>query len=359
MNDSKLKICIFDKQGSGCSHYRSWLPGEEMRRLGHKVIYAASLEDVDIEKDPFDIVVISRLFEGDFYTIIEFLKWRGIKVVYETDDGLDILPAVNPAYPMTAKGRRIMAFFLREADLVTVTTERLANHVAARRKGKPVLITPNCASPDNPKRKKENSVLRLGFAGSISHLADVLPVLDAIIALQDDHAFKFVLFGYTEKHDSWQAFVDECLALYESHGLHRGAVATALRALNDRLSRIRPDVLEWQKAVSLAEYPAKLASLDLDLGVCPLEETLFNSMKSVCKVMEYATAGTSFLAANVPPYSDVVPKEWLVKDWKEALEKFMMKPDILDQSAQLAWVVKTFDIKRHTEERLKAYQSIL
>lgn len=355
-----VKILFFDKKGNGCWWYRTWLPAEALRQRGHEVSYAESLQEADLERTRYDIVVVSRMLEGDLYSVTQYLKWVGTRIVYDTDDGLDVIPAINPVYPKAAQGRTSMEFFLHEADLVTVTTERLANHVAERRNGKPVLVIPNCVDPQtSPVRMRQGKSLRVGYAGSVTHLADVIPFLDAVIEIQDRIEFTTVLFGFTKEHDDGIAFCDYMISQYEKSNLGRGEICRTLRVFRDRLSRIRN--LEWQKAVPLAEYRGKLAELDLDLGVCPLEDTRFNSLKSDCKLLEYAMAGTTCVTADVPPYSDTLRPEWRTKKWTPALLKVLGDKTLQEKmhQDQLQWIMENRLPSMYAEEVEKAYLSLI
>ncbi|MBR7539164.1 hypothetical protein KC221_23545, partial [Mycobacterium tuberculosis] len=50
---------------------------------------------------------------------------------------------------------------------------------------------------------------------------------------------------------------------------------------------LRPYIHEFHPLVNLADYPAKLASLNLDLALAPLEFHIFNDCKSNLRLLEY------------------------------------------------------------------------
>ena len=88
---------------------------------------------------------------------------------------------------------------------------------------------------------------------------------------------------------------------------------------------IRPFVKEYHAGVPTPEYPAKLASLDLDLAIAPIAENSFNDCKSNLKLLEYGILGFPVIASDFGPYrrSQEFPGVTLVKnrhkDWLDAV----------------------------------------
>lgn len=64
---------------------------------------------------------------------------------------------------------------------------------------------------------------------------------------------------------------------------------------------------EVHKEVTLASYPAKLASLNLDLAVVPLEDTLFNRCKSNQRLLEYAMCGVPVICSDLEAFQGDLP----------------------------------------------------
>ena len=56
--------------------------------------------------------------------------------------------------------------------------------------------------------------------------------------------------------------------------------------------KLRPFVHEFHIGLPIDQYPAKLASLDLDLALAPLEQNLFNECKSNLRLLEYGPAAS-------------------------------------------------------------------
>jgi hypothetical protein len=84
---------------------------------------------------------------------------------------------------------------------------------------------------------------------------------------------------------------------------------------------IRAVVKEVHDMVPVAEYPAKLAGLGLDLAVAPLEDNPFNRAKSNLKLLEYGILGIPCVASAALPYRNspaTLPGE-RAQDWVHAI----------------------------------------
>ncbi len=65
---------------------------------------------------------------------------------------------------------------------------------------------------------------------------------------------------------------------------------------------LRPYVAEFHQPVPYRHYPEKLASLDLDLALAPLEINAFNECKSDLRILEYGALGWPVIATDIAPY---------------------------------------------------------
>ncbi len=95
---------------------------------------------------------------------------------------------------------------------------------------------------------------------------------------------------------------------------------------------IRPYVAEYHNGVVLEEYPAILASLDLDLAVAPLEDVPFNHGKSHLRLLEYGVLGYPVICTDITPYRGDYPVTRVpnkFKDWVEAIRSHVADRDEL------------------------------
>jgi O-antigen biosynthesis protein len=134
---------------------------------------------------------------------------------------------------------------------------------------------------------------RVGWAGSVTHDGDLAIIFDVVKA--------------TSKEVDW-VFFGMCP------------------------DDIRPYVAEFHKGVNLEDYPAKLASLDLDLAVAPLEDVPFNHGKSHLRLLEYGVLGYPVICTDITPYRGDYPVTRVAnrfRDWVEAIRSHVADRDEL------------------------------
>jgi len=67
--------------------------------------------------------------------------------------------------------------------------------------------------------------------------------------------------------------------------------------------------MERHDFIGLDTYPLKLASLHLDIGLCPLDKTDFNRAKSPLKWSEYSAMRVPSVVSKLEPYGCVTDYE--------------------------------------------------
>ncbi|MDH3637357.1 MAG: hypothetical protein OES09_02700, partial [Gammaproteobacteria bacterium] len=121
---------------------------------------------------------------------------------------------------------------------------------------------------------------------------------------------------------------------------------------------IQPLCAEYHQGVSIDRYPAKLASLNLDLAVAPLEQNRFNEAKSNLRLLEYGILGWPVICSDVLPFQDapVCRVANSVSAWVEAIRERIHD---LDEAAwegeQLRqWVREGWVLEDHLDQWLEA-----
>jgi glycosyltransferase involved in cell wall biosynthesis len=319
----KLRIVSIGDLQSGCYLARVRRPLFELLKRGHRI----SLQSWGGVPIKTDIVIFNNLLEAPLEEMINDLKKHKIKIVYDCDDAQDVHP---DHLTNTAQIKRSMAsydFLLKNADLITTTTPTLAAHLAERT-DKPIKVLPNCLIPEEFPERWECPKLRIGLAGSLSHAKDLLHILDEIIALRKKYDFDFVLFGFNTK--SFEEWLERCkgTALYP--------ISLGLKVKLKKLNFI------CKAAVPAKDYAATLAGLSLDIGLCPLDDSLFNRNKSCIKFYEYAMVGTCAVASDVLPFSE----EPVTK--MDQLERLIADKDFREAETerQRAWVMENRDMTK-------------
>ncbi len=242
----------------GCGKYRVRWPFDVLQRAGlaQGVISPYLLDAQTLTELAPDVVVFQRLIELDqIARLKQYRKETDAFFVFELDDLITNIPGDNRfagLFPRQTLDRLKQAIGL--CDRLVVSTPALSEAYGVF--ASDVVVCPNSlpnipwASLSGTRRHGEK--FRVGWAGSASHLGDLkilYPVVKATAHLVD-----WVFFGALP------------------NVLHRHAAEAHL-------------------PVPIEDYPAKLASLDLDLAVAPLEIHPYNNAKSNLRLLELGAMG--------------------------------------------------------------------
>ena len=315
---------------SGCWWIRLKTPLEQMRRK-----HAVAITDGDTEfpLDAYQIIVLNNIvtdveeMRGRDITgkmtvpeMCQEFRRKGIKIIYDLDDSQEIHPLHGAAGKVVDDNLPNYFYLLKEADLITVTTEQLKKHIS-HFTDKPIKVLPNCINPVMFPKRKQNDKVKIGYAGSVSHIPDFEIVKDAISSLKIKHNIYFELFGF-----DYPPF-------------------------------------KGRKTVPMDKYYQELADMGNDIAIAPLLDNPFNRNKSPLKFLENVAVGSMTLCSNVLPYKGEIPSKWLVDDdkWEETLEKYILDKDLREQTLieQREWVFTKRNIKLNWTEWEKAYRSVL
>ncbi len=315
-----MKITVITEKVSGCYKYRTQIPAKYLRKLGHQVY---EMENVKVfAKAPLpDVVVFARGYHlpienplKEIADFIQLLRKAKIKTVYETDDAIDKVPPWNP-FRDTPETMASSIMIARETDLTTTTTVTLAKYLS--KWSKQAVVLPNSLDPDEWRlRDFGNKKLRIGWSGSASHFRDLSLVLDIIRDLQKIHGFTFIIQGITDEPD-----------LVKWHERQRERLGKAFdisplgKAVNECMRKLGQIDYEFVPFAPICDHAEKLRSLNLDIGIAPLEVDEFNNKKSCLKFYEYAAVGTVTLASKALPYSEELQftAKNNYRDWRDKL----------------------------------------
>jgi glycosyltransferase involved in cell wall biosynthesis len=119
-------------------------------------------------------------------------------------------------------------------------------------------------------------------------------------------------------------------------------------------------IKEFHSFVSISEYPAKMASLDLDIAVAPLEDNFFNSCKSNLRLLEFGAMSWAVVCSDVYPYQTnnppVVRVKHSVGDWIGAINRLIEDGNerLRLGKALNAWVIKNYTLSNWATEWVEA-----
>ncbi|MBX8567102.1 glycosyltransferase [Pseudomonas cichorii] len=283
---------------SAVGHYRVSQPLLELvaagRVLGKMTYESPSI--IEIERQSPDVIVFQgRYTEAKVPDIALVKNYSSAMRIFELDDYIADVPEKN-------EHRRSMpdniAAMLRRGiglcDRVVVSTHPLAQALSSMHSD--IRVVPNMLAPhlwSNLKSVRRSSGKpRVGWGGGTSHRGDLELIVDVIRELADE--VEWVFFGM-------------CPDL------------------------LRPYIHEFHSAVSLSTYPAKLASLNLDLALAPLEFHIFNDCKSNLRLLEYGACGYPVICSDTEAYRGHLPATRVYtnssEEWLQAIRMHLSDPN--------------------------------
>ncbi|WP_329742661.1 glycosyltransferase [Dyella sp. A6] len=281
----------------GCGHYRIMQPflALQRERQAEGAIAEIHLQHIDMERYAPDSIVLQRQLTANQLEVLRrYREFSRAFKVYELDDYLPNVPLKSIAHGTLPKD---ILKALRKAvaltDRFVVSTAPLAEQFAGFhedirvvRNRLPTDWWDNLESTRRTGRKP-----RVGWGGGSSHRGDLELIADVVRDLADE--VEWVFFGMCP-------------------------------------DKLKPYVHEFHSGVPIADYPAKLASLNLDLALAPLEDNLFNACKSNLRLLEYGACGFPVIASDIECYRDNLPAT-LVKnryrDWITAIREHLSDLD--------------------------------
>lgn len=313
--------------GGGTEHYRCRTPGAALARAGWEVRYVED-DDTDFA---VDVVVLQRVNHPAVPDLIRGLQTHGVKVVYDIDDWYDDVPDYNPFSRQAPSHLPTIHACLTLADLVTVSTDELADGYA--RFG-PVDVLPNYLDPDlwpNPPRRELRRHVHVGWLGQHTWRAGDLDLLRPWLA------------DFLHRHPEV-----------------RFAVAGSPPDIFDNLAV--PGVIcnpsDGHYTRRYEDLPRMLAGFDI--GLVPLTFNRFNQAKSWCKGMEYGAAGVPVVASPSREYRKFVEpgvNGQLARDWPKAIDRIL--GDLPGYQQRARQIADAYVIDRHVDRWADAYLSLI
>lgn len=295
-------VMLKDRSGSG--YWRMVFPARAMDTSDCFVDVTAAGAPAESLLE-YETVFVQRFHDWDSFYMLERLKAAGKRVVYDIDDDIFNIERDNPAAKLIGQDEKMAAVAcMRLADVVTVTTERLA---AAMRDvaGKEPVVVPNAVATDwwraTPLTGSPDGWKRIFWQGGDTHGDDWLECVEAVDALMAEREdVRVVILGYLPP--------------------------PVLSVLERPYWKGRVEFLSFR---SPETYFEMMKHVRAEVGIAPLRDSLFNRAKSPLKFLEYAAMGMPTVASDVGPYADVIEDGndgMLVSDaqgWFSAISLFL------------------------------------
>jgi glycosyltransferase involved in cell wall biosynthesis len=269
-------IVVFQRPAS-----EAWLGFVKTAQKAGKIIVC------DYDDDPFSTNPMNPSYKWSGTEEV-MMKWEDGKTDMLWKDGENDFDIEE-----NIRRRDLFKANFRKADLITVTTPILQSALLPINKN--CVVLPNLVDfMQYPAVEFVKKGVRILWQGGQSHYEDLYMVHKAIIRILSKYPnVTFVYFGDVRFH-----------ALFKDAPQNQ---------------------IEYHPWVGHKTYPYKLATLNCDIGLCPITDNQFNRRKSSIKWMEYSVMKMATIASDLPPYNvDIVSGHTgtLVRDdqWFDAIE---------------------------------------
>ncbi len=315
----------------GCGNYRVISPLNSLKDKMLAQTYIGPRQDIyqglppiptitDIIRMQPETVYLQSVLTEDMITSLEQFKRIGsLRFVTDMDDLKTDLPVKNSNRKYIAKDiRSRLRRFLVNFDLLTVSTDPLRE--AYQHLVDSVVVVPNRIDSSKwsgiESMRRVGSKPRVGWVGAQQHQGDLEIIIDVV--------------KQTAQEVDW-IFMGMCL---------------------DELKPYVKEVHEFE--VDFTKYPAKMASLNLDLAVAPLEIHPFNEAKSNLRVLEYGMLGWPVICTDIYPYQNAPVKRVknTTADWLKAIRERVYDLDFAAKEGDRlrSWVLQHWILQDHLQD---------
>jgi len=286
----------------GCGEYRIIAPMRALNEAGRIMGWETGsyLTPPELFRFEPDSLILQRQVEWSQIELMEqYMRHSKAFRVFEIDDLITNVPLKSARKKVFVAQKDLHKRFRKGVGLchrLVVSTGFLAEEYKGYTDE--VVIVPNYLERSRwghlstPSRRAGRRP-RVGWAGSITHDGDLAEIIEVVKATAQE--VDWVFFGMCPQE-------------------------------------MQPYVKEFHKPVPLDDYPAKLASLNLDLAVAPLEDVPFNHAKSHLRLLEYGVMGYPVICTDITPYRGDYPVTRVrnrYKDWVDAIRSHVADMDEL------------------------------
>jgi hypothetical protein len=404
----KIKVLVVPSDRTGVGYFRSTKPHISLEENYPDLFH------VDIEYEPelnndewlkqYDIIHYHRTL-GPYEHLPELLNRLdklGIVSIMDLDDYWSPGPH-HPAYTLIKKSNldKLIVGNLRIARNITTTTPIFAEEI--KKLNDNVFILPNAIDPTEkqytPKPEKSDR-LRIGWLGGSSHLKD-LEILNGVVGSLKGEGLidkvQFVLCGYDLRgtmtiiddrtgEQKTRPIKPEESVWYQYEKIFTDDYSIVSPEYKDFLLKFKNEEYEnvvnepyrrvWTKPISTYATNYNL----FDVSLAPIEENIFNKVKSQLKVIESGFHKKAIIAQDFGPYQidiktaakfgggwDETGNGLLVssnknhKDWFKSIKKLILEPEMVNVLSEKLYntVKDTYSINKVTESRKDLYLNLV
>jgi glycosyltransferase involved in cell wall biosynthesis len=401
----KINVLVLPSDTSGVGKFRSVDPHVKLQNLYPNdfhvdIDYTPKINDDNYWKK-YQIVHFHRSIGQEYDScpeLIEKLKGMGIIVIADIDDYW--LPTKeHPIHQLILENKlhEKIVKNLKASSYVITTTEIFADEI--RKFNKNVVVFPNAIDPNESQFKEPtlpSDKIRVGWLGGSSHLHD-LKLMDGTVSklssLQDK--LQYFVCGFdtrgtvTEINQQTGEKVQRPIKPEETVWIKYEKIFTndykiVTPKYKEFLDKFKEGeyqgwenenyVRVWTKPVT--SYAKNYSKFDISLA--PIQNHIFNRMKSQLKVIEAGFYKKALIASNVGPYTIdlkhalnqgqftdgnalLVDNARNHSDWSKNIKKLVENPNmIVDLGERLYETVKDkYDLNQVTKTRSEFYKSLI
>jgi len=283
---------------SAIGHYRVTEPMRQLQNAGRITGHFSyeSPNTAQLARMNPDVVILQLRHNRESVQDIERVaRYSNARRVFEIDDYVLSAPKKNThARNKPADIEEHLRKGIGLCDRLVVTTQALANALDGMNRD--IRVVPNMLAPqlwlDLPRSLRGVSRKpRVGWGGGTSHSGDLEIIAEVVRELAGE--VEWVFFGMCP-------------------------------------DALKPYIHEYHPGVSLQAYPAKLASLNLDLALAPLEFHIFNDCKSNLRLLEYGACGYPTICTDTEAYRGYLPCTRVysnsTEEWLQAIRSHLNDP---------------------------------
>ena len=282
---------------------------------GKIVPYIITKEDLrNLDKKTFlsnknyDCIVVQRdVLDGDFSkSLVKHSKEQNIKLLYEIDDDLLNIDKTHPEYEKYLSKSSEIEYLIKNADLVTVSTDYLKKKLDHLNKVKVIKNALDERLWFNKiyKFQIKAKTVNIGYMGSVTHDTDLNLVKGAIKNLKKEFAENgielnfYVIGGMNKKKDEeWFKRIE---------------------IPSDQTNY--PKFVQWLKK-----------TVNWDIAIAPLTDSNINQSKSEIKYLDYSALGLAAVYSDVGPYHNTIKdgfngllvKSNNTKEWEKQIKELI------------------------------------
>jgi glycosyltransferase involved in cell wall biosynthesis len=402
---TKINVLVLPSDASGVGKFRSVDPHVMLQNMYPNdfhvdIDYEPKIEDINYWKK-YQIVHVHRNI-GQTYEetpkLIEWLKLNGIIVIVDIDDYW--LPTKEHPIQQLILQNKIhqkIVNNLKVASYVTTTTKLYADEI--KKFNKSVEVFPNAINPKDPQFNEPtlpSDKIRVGWLGGSSHLHDLKLMSGFVSKLSPQQdKLQYYICGFDTRGTVTEINKDTNQQTQRSIKPEETVWARYEEIFTDNYKIVSPKYKEflnkfeekeffgwenenyvrvWTRPVTT--YAKNYAKFDISLA--PIQNHIFNRMKSQLKVIEAGFYKKALIASNVGPYtidlkhalnqgqftdgnSLLVNESNNHSDWAKNIKKLVDNPNmIVDLGERLYETVKDkYDLNLVTKNRAEFYKSLI